>query len=211
MAERFPLSWPVGWPRTPHPRKSPFDRNRSLDNARRKLDDELRLAGASLVRLSTNIELRLDGKPYSGWRQPADRGVAVYFVLDKKPVALACDRWDRVEDNVYALAKHVEALRGQERWGVGTVAQAFAGYALPPPSGEPTTPSRSSGGRPWREVLGFGDSFPAGLEKDALQLLDLRFKRLARERHHDVGGSDSDMAELNVAHHQALTDLGASR
>jgi hypothetical protein len=208
MAERFPLTWPSGWPRSPRTRRSPFDRDRdrSLENARTRLETELLMAGARVVVLSTNVQLRLDGKPYSNQAQPADRGVAVYFVLEGKPVALACDRWDRVEDNVYAIAKHVEALRGQERWGVGTVAQAFAGYAqLPPPSGAPTTPSTTTGPRPWREVLRF--EFPPA---DA-EAVERRFKSLARERHPDAGGSDAAMAELNVARAAALAEIGGGR
>ena len=55
---------------------------------------------------------------------------------------LACDRWDRPEHNLRAIAKHVEAIRGQERWGVGSVAQAFRGYQA--------LPSRATG-KPWWE------------------------------------------------------------
>ena len=71
--------------------------------------------------ISTNLKLRLDGLPRSDQATPADPGVAVYFELDGKTIVLACDKWNRVADNIYAIAKHVDALRGQDRWGVGTV------------------------------------------------------------------------------------------
>ncbi len=108
--------------------------------------------GVSLV-ISTNIELRNDGLPYSNRRAPADPGAAIYFILKKKPCVLACDRWDRVEDNLWAIAKHLEALRGQDRWGVGSVEQAFAGYTALPAPGE-------SGAAVWYQVLGCAHDAP---------------------------------------------------
>jgi hypothetical protein len=48
-------------------------------------------------------------------------------------MCFACDRWDSVADNVQAIRKTIEALRGIERWGTGDMVQrAFAGFvALP--------------------------------------------------------------------------------
>jgi DnaJ-domain-containing protein 1 len=36
----------------------------------------------------------------------------------------------------HSIAKHIEALRGQERWGVGSLSQALAGYRLSPAAPE---------------------------------------------------------------------------
>ena len=72
------------------------------------------------------IRLRLDGLPYSNQTPPADKGVAVYFTHKKQAMCFACDRWDRVQDNIYAIAMTIQALRGIERWGSGSmVEQAF--------------------------------------------------------------------------------------
>jgi hypothetical protein len=207
MIERFPLSWPAGWPRAKSTERSAFDRDRSLVDATSSLMTELRRLHATKVVLSTNVELRRDGLPYSGRRQPDDRGAAVYFTLfrvgQSTPVALACDRWDRVEDNIYALAKHIEALRRQQRWGVGTVEQAFAGFkALPPPSGLPTTTTTTTTGRTWRDVLGFA----AAAQPHPAVIEDAHLRR-ARLVHPDVDGGDHDaMAELNAARDRALTE-----
>src|SRR6185295_6480416 len=57
---------------------------------------------------------------------------------------LACDKWNRVECNVHAIAKHIEALRGQERWGVGSLEQAFRGYTALPAVGQ------TGGDNPWQ-------------------------------------------------------------
>lgn len=146
----FPLQWPAGWPRAKYRQRAVFGKFSSrgwkeqatVANGRERLSGELDRLGARYSVLSTNLELRLDGLPRSNQAEPYDPGVAVYFQLEGKPIALACDKWDRVADNIIALAKHIEALRGMDRWGVGTAAQAFAGYeALPAPD-------------PWWKTLG---------------------------------------------------------
>jgi hypothetical protein len=193
MTQAFPLQWPAGWPRAKSRKSATF---KSTDNrgwkvevtvagACRRLQEQLDLLRASYVTLSTNLEPRLDGQPRSGQREPADPGAAVYFRLLGQDVALACDKWDRVADNIVAIAKHIEALRGMERWGVGTAAQAFAGYqALPAPE-------------QWWEVLGIH------ADADPLQI-NAAYRAKARTAHPDQGGSDAAMARLNAARDRGL-------
>lgn len=194
MENSYPLTWPFSVPRTKRPTWSKFDRKRSLETARKELWRELSRLGAQSPILSTNIRLRVDGFPYSNQRQPDDKGVALYFTLKGRRYCLPCDRWDRVECNVYAIAKHIEAMRGQDRWGVGSVEQAFAGYqALPAPTQS----------RPWWEVFGMRDksSLPADRLKSA-------YRVLAQRKHPDNGGSTEAMAELNQAYEDAKKELG---
>jgi len=213
-ATRYPLSWPLGWPRTPDGSRKPtrftgtsygtyssggsYRRSRELTiaEARNRLDGELERLGARDVLLSTNVELTTYGEPRSGRRPPQDPGVAVYFRLNGKDRVLACDRWTSVAGNIAAIAAHVECIRGIDRYGVGTLDQAFAGYdALPPPG-----PAKRS----WRDVLGLADQVtPITREKisDAY-----RFK--AQTAHPDRGGSHDAMAELNEAREQALKEIG---
>ena len=146
MTQAFPLLWPAGRPRTSSPSRSRFDT--SQERAQRILVHEVRLMGGSCLVIATNVELRRDGSPYAIRREPSDKGGAVYFDYKKRPMCFACDRWDRIGDNIYAIAKTIEALRGFERWGSGSmVEQAFTGFvALPPPK------ERVGGARPstWR-------------------------------------------------------------
>jgi hypothetical protein len=143
--------------------------------------------------LSTNVPLREDGLPYSNPGRLADPGVALYFNLDKVDYCLPCDRWATVEHNVWAVAKHIEAMRGMRRWGVGTTNQAFAGYkALP-----------ASTARPWREVLGIAGGHITR------EFIEGQFKSLLRVRHPDAGGSHEKMAELNRAREEALKEVSA--
>lgn len=182
----FPLQWPMGWKRSQWRTWSKFG-DRSIDKAVSILLAELRRLGALNPVISANLTLRRDGYPSSSQSRPADPGIAVYFTLGKKRVVLACDKWERPQENIYAIAKHVEALRGQDRWGVGSIEQAFAGYmALE----ERTGPSC------W-EIL---EITPDATEQ---QILDA-YRRKAREAHPDTGGSSEAFVQVTQAKDIAL-------
>lgn len=192
----YPLSWPPAWKRTPLFRVSSSRfAEHSMDRVTRELMNELRSLGASRCVISTNVELRQDGLPFSNRRAPTDKGAAVYFHLKNHPRVLACDRWNRVEDNLYAIAKHVEALRGQERWGVGSVDQAFAGYTALPSPGKSTTAT-------WYNVLGVSGDCTYEQALDA-------YRSEAMKSHPDKpGGSHDQMTRLNASWDQARTHFG---
>lgn len=182
----YPLAWPMGWVRTKFRSRSEFGAH-SLANASQEVLRQLRLLGASRVVISTNIELRQDGLPYSGRKAPNDPGAAIYFSLKGKPLVLACDKWHSVEDNVWAIAKHIDALRGQNRWGVGSVEQAFAGYtALPQPKAKGN----------WWEVLGVARS-------SNLDQINAAFRSLAKQHHPDAGGDADRFIEIKEALEEA--------
>ena len=109
--------------------------------------------------ISTNVKLRRDGLPYAGQREPDDKAVAVYFTYNRVPMCFACDQWDRLKDNMQAIHKTIEALRGIERWGSGDMMQqAFQGFvALPAPAkphdvlGVPIGASEADIVAAWRE------------------------------------------------------------
>ena len=86
-----------------------------------------------------------------GFLQGADVGAAVYFRLPSgtRLRCFACDRWDRVPDNLCAIAKHLESIRGQLRWGVATIEQSFEGFAAELPA--------AAAQKPWWVVLGFAE------------------------------------------------------
>lgn len=185
---RYPLHYPAGWQRSRYREKSNFNPKgtRTFAEARDELLRQLSLLGATNVILSTNVELRRDGLPYSGRKQPDDPGVAVYFKLNKSDRVLACDRWDKVMDNIWAISKHIDSMRGQLRWGVGSLEQAFNGYQALPEKIE----------RQWWQVLGV---YPNASTQD----IKNAYRKLAKEVHPDSGGSHERMAELNWAMQEA--------
>lgn len=193
MTTAYPLQWPEGKPRTPPHKRMPArfssaGRELSVAEANTRLYDEARRLGLRTFVLSTNVELKADGWPRSGARNPDDPGAAFYFTLKGRPHCLPCDRWNRVADNIAAIAKHIEATRAIERYGVGDLAAQFTGFLALPPSK-----------RPWRDVLGKGIN--------TLAQAEAVYRQLARERHPDQGGSDAMMAELNVAIANARLEL----
>ncbi len=186
MPDAYPQEWPQGWPRTPASRRRRSRFETPFGQARDGLLDELRRLGARYITLSTNVELRLDGLPYANRREPDDPAVAVYFQLKGTPHVLACDKWDRVQDNVQAIRLHIGAIRGQERWGVGTLEQAFSGYkALPDPAGPP-----------WWEVLGVS-------RHDYLEVIEAAYRHRVKTAHPDAGGDPEAFKRLTAARDQA--------
>lgn len=193
---RYPLEWPSGWKRTPEFRRQRATFKRygqwiSMAQASERLEGELRRLGAKGATLSSNVSLRLDGRPRSD-ESPKDSGVAVYFQFKGRATVLACDRYQRVGDNVAAIAAHIEALRKIERLGVGTIEQALAGYkALP-----------ADTAADWRSVFGFGRD-----ERVTVDALNTKYHERARSAHPDRGGTDEAMAHINRARDYALQEL----
>jgi len=194
IAEAYPLCWPTGWKKISdniYRDRARFET--SLTKARDELLHELSLMRAEKVILSTNIPLRRDGLPYAGMSQPKDPGAAVYFMKGpygkKKQYVLACDRWQKVEDNIQAIRLSVAAIRGLERWGASEVLErAFTGFAaLPAP--EAIT-------KEWWDVLQVRRDSP-------LSAAESNYRSLARSAHPDNGGSHERMSELNNAIAQA--------
>lgn len=193
----FPLSWPAQRPRIPSNKRRAANFGTTLrgggkkplttNEARERLQDALDHLSARSAVLSSNVELRIDGKPWSG-REPDDPAIAVYFQLAGKPHCLPCDTYTRVADNIAAVAAHIEATRAIARHRVASVAEMFAGFlALPAPAAK----------RPWWAVLSVSQGATRGE-------IEAAFRRLARERHPDRGGTDAGMAELNAARSSGL-------
>ena len=189
-----PLYWPAGWKRAKHRTRSAFGRC-SMDRVSQDTLRELDLMGCNLrnVVISTNVALRLDGLPYANQRAPDDPGAAVWFNQGGEARVLACDRWDLVEHNLRAIAKHVAAIRGQTRWGVGSLEQAFKGYTALP-AGKVK--------REWWDVLEVRpDASP--------NVIKANYRRRALDCHPDRGGSRETWNELAAAYTQGLEAVGA--
>jgi hypothetical protein len=197
MIENFPLNWPTFWSRTPSNkrkdaafRKSGSGMPHSVSEGTTFVMMELQRLGARSVVISSNMQYRKDGVPYSRQVRLDDPGVAVYFDLAGQARVLACDRWRLVEDNLWAIGLHIESIRGQERWGVGTVEQAFSGYvALPAPVTD------------WWTALGV-DQFAGRAQVEQMYLY------LAKRTHPDTGVNHEAFLKVQQAWDQAKEERG---
>lgn len=184
MTEAYPLQWPLGWPRTVKPVRARF--GTSLAGARDGLLYELRLMNAKDIVINSNMELRRDGLPYANQKPFLDKGVAVYFSLNGEQRCIPCDRWDNVADNLQAIRKTVEALRGLDRWGAkAMVDAAFAGFKGLRAKVEET--------EKWYEILGV-DPFATQAE------IRKAYLKLAKKYHPDNGGNPAEFERIKKAY-----------
>lgn len=183
MTQQYPLVWPDGMPRTE--RKVPSQFRTSLSAALSNVRKSLEMFGRDTGKPVSNIVLssNVGGLSFKG---PDDVGIAAWFEWDGAQRCIAVDRYSKPEDNLQAIHHVIEARRTEMRHGgLHIVRQTFKGFmALPAPSGA----------RPWRQVLGFGQSHHV-----TAQDIDAAYRRLAVKAHPDQGGSTEQMAELNRA------------
>lgn len=157
----YPLTWPAGWQRTEdYSRKdgrfSSFGKRVTIAVAVERVQSALMMMGVHWddIVISTDLMLRADGLPRSRQSTPNDPGAAVYWTTregDKR--CMAIDLYERIADNIAAVAATLEAMRAIKRHGGGEILdRAFTGFkALPNPADEP-----------WWSVLDYYD------ESDAL-------------------------------------------
>ena len=203
MREPYPLQWPPGLKRSTSrgfPKfSSQFSQNRD------SVIQQIKRRGGSQIVITSDLPVRLDGLPYAS-SGCADPGIAVWFVKGGKEHVIACDHWARIADNLRAIDKSLEALRGLDRWGCEQIAeQAFAGFAaLPAAAGDGAPPELAV--KPWREVL--GGHFPHELDAaDTLVLAKSRYRTRIAAAHPDRGGDPQIAAELGAAIAAAEAEL----
>lgn len=192
----FPLEWPVGWKRAAagHRKSATFTKYKkqlSVNDGVTRCREELARMGISdndLV-ISTNVALRMDGWPRSDQAAPADPGVAIYW-RDKAgaTMCMAVDRYDRVADNLAAVAATLDAMRAIERHGGAEILnRAFTGFAALPGTG---------GSEHWSDVLGLPAT--AGREE-----IEAAYRRLRSQHHPDRGGDAETFHRVTKAYEEA--------
>lgn len=190
-AAAYPLTWPETMPRHKSREKGAF--RTSLSGALNNVETSLRAFGRDSGKTVSNIVL--SSNVTLGITKPDDPGVAAWFTWDGLQVCIPVDRYASVEANLQAIHHIIEARRTELRHGTLALVRAtFTGFAaLPAPDTK----------RHWRKVLGF----PAG-HAVTERLIEVEFRRLAKDAHPDRGGSDAAMSELNQARADALKEIG---
>jgi hypothetical protein len=198
--EAFPLQWPDGFNRTPPNRREISKFKQSMDQAQIFLREEVgRMEGRNLI-ISTNIPVRKDGGLFTDWmnRKIDDPGVAIYFKRNEQQVAMCCDTYLRIWENVYALGKTIEAMRGISRWGSKELLdRAFTGFtALPAPAGAVVK-------RKWWEVL------EVSLINSTWEEVKASYRALVLKYHPDRFAGDSvKFQEVAQAYEEAESYFG---
>lgn len=189
QASAYPLAWPQGAPRWPSHRRGRAPFKQTDVSALDFVQGEVRRMGGSYLVISTNIELRRDGLPYANQKTPADPGAAIYFLRKGKQMTFACDRWDRVRDNLCAIGKTIEAIRGIERWGsTDMMERAFQAFEALPGMKEPSAF--------WRDILGLHGE-PTRAE------VDQAYRDRAKTAHPNAGGQREEWDRLVAAYEAA--------
>jgi hypothetical protein len=189
----YPLYWPEGTPRLPARKRQSARFKLTMAAAREDLLDELKRLGARYAVISTDVPVRQDGLPYANTRHPEDPGVAVYFDFEGAQMVFACDKWNHVADNVRAIGKTIQALRGIARWGSrDMMKQSFSAFKALPPSASVD----------WRATLGIR---PGDRSIDSAKAA---YRAKAAQVHPDRGGSHHEMQRINEAWEAAKKELG---
>lgn len=191
----FPLTWPDGWGRLKsyQRKRATFARNKrelTIADAVTRVREEL---GRMSIRdddlvVSTNLELRMDGWPKSGQREPADPGAAVYWRDKAKNTrCMAIDRYDRVADNLAAIAATLDAMRAIERHGGAEILnRAFTGF----------TAIEHDARQHWSDVL--------GVPRNACrEEIETAYRRLRSQHHPDKGGTTDQFQGITQAYAEA--------
>lgn len=105
------------------------------------LDRELHYLGKSNRNAPTILQIamreqdfRIDGLPRAN-AKPTHPGVILSIESKHGPLSYPCDRFDRWQDNLRAIALSLEALRKVDRYGVTRNAEQYTGFkAIESPS-----------------------------------------------------------------------------
>lgn len=174
----YPLSWPAGWAQSKARASSQF--KTTLYKALRNVETEI-------VRFAKDTGKKIDNLVISsnvtlGNQNPDNPGVAVYFTFDNERTCIPVDRYNKVQDNLQAIFKVLEAKRTEYRHGgLNLIKASFRGYAALPDPGK----------RNWRDVLGY-----QGHDIDEVKQI---YRRKIKESHPDNGGNASAAAAINDA------------
>jgi hypothetical protein len=192
--ETYPLHWPLGRKKTEKYQRTHSSFKTTLARARDGVTKQLGMMNAKDIVISSNVNTYMRGGQeimYADQSQAKEEpGVAVYFTWKKKQYALSCDKYNTVMDNLQAIMKTLEAIRGIERWGTGDMMEAaFDGFKSLP---EPQAQQKS-----WCEILEVKPWATAEQIKEA-------YRKKAMEVHPDKGGTSEMFTIVKNAYDQGL-------
>jgi hypothetical protein len=186
MIHPYPLQWPDHQRRSARREQSRF--RTTLAAALANVENSLRLFAQDSGRQATAVSITSNVAGLSN-AQPADTGVAVWFLWDGEQRCIAVDRYQKVAENLQAIHHVIEARRTELRHaGIEMVRTTFRGLtALPPPPAATAIPKES-----WWQVLGLrANASP--------EVIQTAYKTLVR-----AAPDDETRKRLNIARDEGV-------
>lgn len=126
---KAPLSWPQSIPVTPRAQQRSdhgFSPSLTLIEALNFLDEEVKGAGFGDTVLYIDIEQPMVERLSK--RLGNRTGACLHIKYQGQGYIFTCDRWQKLEHNIYALHLAFRQWRNMERWGVGSFSTLMAGF-----------------------------------------------------------------------------------
>lgn len=182
--EKFPLSWPAGYPVTNNRQPSSF--KVTFLKARDEMINEFKLLLGDTRSLVISCNMPHDTKGVLTGKSPLmypNPGVAVYFTFNGEEKVIACDHWRHLHENIRAIGITVSALRSLERQKCTQILSRAMGdmKALPQNAG-------ASNGA-WWDVL-------CVKETDLISVIKERYNDLIKIYHPDKPTGNKDMFNM---------------
>lgn len=181
-----PLVWPDWMPATPRAnqqREPSFPARITLEESIRYLEQELADIGAG-----GTLYLDVEQPLVERLRKKVGSRTGASLKLRHHDInhVIACDRWQSMEHNIYALHLAVRAWRNVERWGVAPLSVSLRGLE----TGVGTDGQFSADENaltPWMKRLGLG---PTATLEDAVAIYHRRARALSQD--------DEALTKLNI-------------
>ncbi|MEK6746778.1 MAG: hypothetical protein AABY33_07085 [Pseudomonadota bacterium] len=128
---KSPLSWPESIPVTAKMQQrsdNGFSADMSLTDAINFLKEEIEATGINHAVLYLDVEQpqveRLRKKIGSR------TGACLHLKYRDKGYIITCDRWQKMEHNIYAMHLAVRQWLNMQRWGIGWLSMLMAGFEI---------------------------------------------------------------------------------
>jgi len=165
-----------------------------MAEARDGIISELARLKATDTLISTNVQVDKRGLiPAAGRLVYDNPGVAVYFKFKGEDKVVCCDKWVYLHENLRAVQKSIEAIRGLERWGCSDIISRAMGDMKALPEGRIFNYQHKR----WFEILGVDEYASKREIRDAYRLK-------SKTAHPDGGGSEEEFFILTEAFNEGV-------
>lgn len=197
--------WPAGmtvapireWPGQMTARRTRSNFSALMTDRLELLRRELRMLGAKNIELLVAIpaeQFRLDGYPRATARAEHPGIILSFDTPNLGHLSYPCDSFDRWEDNLYGVAKSLEALRMVDRYGVTKRGEQYRGFLALEATAMPSTPFTHEPD----SILGWLMRIP-GVETAAGDHIATVLRRAQRATHPDHGGDPEEFRLVTLA------------